>query len=245
MDILIVSPYFYFSLFCLFGNSEYLLKGLTYPAKNKTKIGVVFSSTNFFTTTAYLILGLTLGSTFGNSINQSSNLNWNAFHANTGHIIDSGNGSSDIIGATLWTKAVKNYIILFPAIDVVSAYPLNAITLGNNLFGAAYGNRIHEVENNRMIRICFRLLSSIPPIILAILISELGKITDYTGTTGFLIGLTFPALLYLSSRKIANIRNFDLDTYYTNYGSTTWIAQSILWIGIFMVVGVIATLCLG
>mmetsp|Transcript_29695 Transcript_29695/g.30180 ORF Transcript_29695/g.30180 Transcript_29695/m.30180 type:complete len:139 (+) Transcript_29695:402-818(+) len=137
------------------------------------------------------------------------------------------------------------YIMLFPAIDVVSAYPLNAITLGNNLLGAVFGKRIHEVEKNRWIKTGFRLLSSIPPIILAVLIKELGKITAYTGTTGFLVGLSFPAILYLSSRKIAKYRHFAADTFYTTYGSRTIIAKSMLWIGILMVLGFLTTMILG
>lgn len=214
------------------------IPGLTHPTADKRKVGVVFTSTNVFTVVAYLILGLTLGSTFGKRIEQSSNLNWNSFHANTGHLDEQGN----IVGAAWWTKAVSMYIILFPAIDVVSAYPLNAITLGNNLFGAAYGNRIHEVENNRWLKSGFRLLSSIPPIILGIMVRELGVITDYTGTTGFLVGLSFPAILYVSSRAIAKRRHFALDTYYTNYGSSTVIANLILWVGTLMVLGVLVTL---
>lgn len=38
-------------------------------------------------------------------------------------------------------------ILIFPALDVLSAYPLNAITLGNNLLSATYGNQqgsVHE-----------------------------------------------------------------------------------------------------
>lgn len=135
--------------------------------------------------------------------------------------------------------------MLFPAVDVVSAYPLNAITLGNNLLGAVYGKRIHEVEKDRLLRTAFRLLASVPPIIFGILVRELGVITDYTGTTGFLIGLCFPAILYVSSKAIAASRNFATDTYYTSYGSTTLVAQSMLWFGIFMTVAVFVTLTFG
>lgn len=214
-------------------------KGLTHPARDKEKIGVVFTFTNVFTVSAYLVLGLTLGSSFGNSIEQSSNINWSKFRANTGYINENG----VVVGAAWWTKVISMYIMLFPAIDVMSAYPLNAITLGNNLFGAYFGNRIREVESNRLLRTSFRLLSSVPPIILAIVVSELAAITSYSGTTGFLIGLSFPAILYLSSRAVAEQRNFAVDTYYSNFGSDSKIANSILWLGVFMVFFVITSLC--
>jgi hypothetical protein len=217
------------------------IPGLTHPAAEKRKMGGVFLATNLFTTIAYLILGLTLASAFGKGIEQSSNLNWSFFHANTGQLDSQGN----IVGAAWWTRAVSMYIILFPAIDVVSAFPLNAITFGNSLFGAAYGKRIHEVEDNRWLRTAFRLLASIPPIIFGILVRELGVITDYTGTTGFMIGLIFPALLYLGSRRVAQRRKFALDTFYTGYGSTVTIANVVLWTGIVMVLFVMVSLTTG
>ena len=217
------------------------IPGLTHPAADKRKMGGVFFATNIFTTIAYLILGLSLASAFGNGIEQSSNLNWSHFHAKTGQVDIKGN----IVGAAWWTKVVSMYIMLFPAIDVVSAFPLNAITFGNSLFGAAYGKRIHEVEHNRWLRKSFRLIASIPPIIFGILVRELGVITDYTGTTGFMIGLSFPALLYIASRKSARRRRFAVDTFYTGYGSTIPIAYAVLWIGIIMVVFVMVTLTLG
>jgi len=214
------------------------IPGLSHPAADKRKIGRVFTATNAFTLIAYLILGLTLGFAFGDNISQSSNLNWRFFHANTGHLAEQGN----IAGAAWWTKAISIYIMIFPAIDVISAYPLNAITLGNNLFGAWAGKDIHKIEKNRWLRTGFRLLASVPPIIFGILVRELGVITDYTGTTGFLIGLSFPAILYLSSRKMAKRRHFLQETFYTNYGSVTLIANIILWTGILLVFAVIVIL---
>ncbi|VEU41171.1 unnamed protein product [Pseudo-nitzschia multistriata] len=216
------------------------IPGLAHPAADKRSIGHVFTATNVFTVTAYLVLGLSLGSAFGKGIEQSSNLNWSYFHANTGHLDDQGN----VVGAAWWTRAVSMYIMLFPAIDVVSAYPLNAITLGNNLLGAVYGKRIHEVEGQRWLRTGFRCLASIPPILFGILVRNLGVITDYTGTTGFLIGISFPAILYVSSRRIAERRQFAADTFYSGYGSSISIARFQFWIGIFMVVFVFATLTL-
>ena len=32
-----------------------------------------------------------------------------------------------------WAQFAKFVILIFPALDVMSAYPLNAMTLGNNL----------------------------------------------------------------------------------------------------------------
>ena len=59
------------------------------------------------------------------------------------------------------------------------------------------------MQNNRWIRIQFRLLASVPPIVFGILERNLGTITDYAGTTGFVIGFSFPAVLYLQSKAVA------------------------------------------
>mmetsp|Transcript_12567 Transcript_12567/g.20248 ORF Transcript_12567/g.20248 Transcript_12567/m.20248 type:complete len:578 (+) Transcript_12567:272-2005(+) len=214
------------------------IPGLAHPVGDKKKVGKIFTSTNCFTVGAYLCLGLTLGTAFGKGIEQSSNLNWRTFHAGTGYV----DASGKVVGAAWWTRMVSFYIMLFPAIDVMSAFPLSAITLGNNIFDAVYGKRIHEVEQNRCLRTCFRLLASVPPIIFGILVRELGTITDYTGITGFLIGLCFPAILYIASRTLAQEKHFDLDTFYTSYGSSIPVAKFILWFGIFMMVFVFVTL---
>ncbi|KAG7362719.1 transmembrane amino acid transporter [Nitzschia inconspicua] len=214
------------------------IPGLAHPVGDKRTVGKVFTATNIFTVAAYITLGLTLGTAFGKGIEQSSNLNWSTFHAGTGYVDEHGN----VVGAAWWTRVIAHYIILFPAVDVVSAYPLNAITLGNNIFGAAYGKRIHEVESNRFLRTCFRLLASVPPIIFGILVRELGTITDYTGTSGFLIGLCFPAILYMTSRTLAEERKFSLETFYTNYGSSVAVAKFIFWFGIFMMIFVFTKL---
>lgn len=78
-------------------------------------------------------------------------------------------------------------IILFPALDVISAFPLNAINLGNNIFEAFYGNLADEMESTRSSKICFRLLARVPPIFGGILVHELGVGTDYTGCAGFIL----------------------------------------------------------
>jgi amino acid permease len=118
------------------------IPGLAYPVAEKKKLGAIFKASIFFTASAYVVLGVLLGSVFGKGIEQSSNLNWQGFHGGTGTIDDKGN----IIGSAWWAKAVSLFIVCFPACDVVSAFPLNAITLGNNMFGSYFGSKIHEVE---------------------------------------------------------------------------------------------------
>ena len=83
-------------------------------------------------------------------------------------------------------------------------------------------------------------MASIPPILLACVQRQLGKITDYAGTTGFIIGFSFPALLYLRSRMIAKKKHFATTTYYDSYAtSSTTLAWLLFVFGIAMVLYVL------
>jgi hypothetical protein len=201
------------------------IPGLSHPVADKTQLTTIFRFTTLFTSLAYSMIGVCLGAAFGFShIQQSVNLNWNSY---PGH------------------PMVKYYILLFPALDVISAFPLNAITLGNNMFGAYYGAKCHDMEqNNRPAKVAFRLLASVPPVIGGMFIRELGVITDYTGTTGFVIGFSIPALLFLTSKAVAQRKQYSTRTLYTTYASRDHLARAVFWFGIIMVVLVLVSLIL-
>lgn len=212
------------------------IPGLAHPVADKTKLSGMFLSTAVFSTLAYSFIGLVLGSNFGDNIEQSSNLMWKRFTGGTAVYDDDGQTIISIAG---WAEAISLYVLCFPALDVVSAFPLNAITLGNNMMGSAYGKRIHEVEKNRRIRTQFRLFASVPPIVFGILERQLGTITDYAGTTGFVIGFSFPALLYLQSRARAERKHFSTSTFYASYCSSNRAARFLFSFGLLMVAYVV------
>lgn len=221
------------------------IPGLAQPVIDKTKLGnVIFRSTTICTAVAYTLLGIVLGYAFKASIAQSANLNWKYCYNRHTQVVAEDGSTIEMITTLWYMKGISYFIILFPVLDVLSAFPLNAITLGNNMFGAYYGNRIHEVENNRLLRTIFRLLASIPPLIIGVFVRELGLITDYTGTIGFILGLTIPGLLYTSSTKMAKRKNFVSWTYYTSYGCNGTLATLVTWFGAMMVIIVIISLLL-
>mmetsp|Transcript_1267 Transcript_1267/g.2746 ORF Transcript_1267/g.2746 Transcript_1267/m.2746 type:complete len:618 (+) Transcript_1267:136-1989(+) len=211
------------------------IPGLAHPVADKKKLSGIFRSTAVFSTLAYSFIGLILGSHFGKNIDQSSNLNWKSFTGGTAVYDDDG----EVVSIAWWAKAISLYVLCFPALDVISAFPLNAITLGNNMMVSAYGKRIHEVEKNKCIRTQFRLLASVPPILFGILQRQLGKITDYAGTTGFVIGFSFPALLYLRSRMLAERKHFSAVTFYSGYASYKFGAWCLFSFGVAMLLYVV------
>jgi len=71
----------------------------------------------------YMSLAVAVSSFFGQSIKSSSNLNWVIFISQP---------SSFPTTTTHWLmRWISSFIILYPAINVISSFPLNAITLGN------------------------------------------------------------------------------------------------------------------
>ena len=51
---------------------------------------------------------------------------------------------------SLLVNAIRLYVVMFPALDVMSAFPLMAITLGNNLFSCVYGHTSKKMVSEWM-----------------------------------------------------------------------------------------------
>lgn len=108
-----------------------------------------------------------------------------------------------------------------PFFYYTGAFPLNAITLGNNMLDMTQQNDSDGQSAGpppRIKTVGFRLLAATPPLVVAIFVRELGNISEVAGTVGIIITLVFPALLNLRSRtRMKEI--FQLDsarTYYSN-----------------------------
>jgi hypothetical protein len=87
-------------------------------------------------TVALSILGVAVAWFFGDLVEQSANLNWKTYVG--------GIRVGDEV--PLSSKAISLFVVCFPALNILSAYPLNVILLGNNLMAIAYGNSIDEAK---------------------------------------------------------------------------------------------------
>lgn len=172
---------------------------------NTNKLWGIFSIGIFICFTVYFILGIVLTNVFNEHILPSSHLHW----------IDFGNSHKrNVYGYFL--RCISIYVLLFPAIDVLSVYPLNSITLGNSfymsLFPSSQSNHTpHTTSDNikpnylctsycTMHKILCRLLASAPPIIGAAFVSDLGIISQFAGTTAFILVFIFPSVLLYYGR---------------------------------------------
>lgn len=108
---------------------------LAEPVRDKKRLSQNFRSAILIVSAACWFLGTTVASYFGDAVQPSANLNWNDYIGGTGHF------SSDGVWLDVQQSArlTSGFIVLFPPLNVMSAYPLNAIVLGNNLLVGLFG----------------------------------------------------------------------------------------------------------
>lgn len=208
------------------------IPSLSQPVYDKSKLSGIFSSALVISMVAYILIAVSIATYFGSDTKISSNLNWQNYHA---HLIANEQ-------TPFYAKAISFFVVLFPALDVASAFPLNAVTLGNNLMSSFYSNQTHLMEKSRHQRSIFRLLASAPPIFAAYFVSNLGVITDYAGLTGFGVALIFPGLLaYFSEKKLREIGYSTITVYSRPFLST--LAQfATVFLGFVMLIYVFSSL---
>ena len=97
------------------------------------------------------------------------------------------------------------YIVLFPSLDVCSAYPLSIFALSNNLFVMFTGSDTTELnrhKNGKLILVALRLVTATLPVVAALFIANLVYIVTYAGLLGLCICYLFPIMLQLRSQYV-------------------------------------------
>ena len=197
-----------------------------------------FAGTVFVCFAFYILVGIILSSYFGSNTQMTVNLNWSSYVG----------FSSQEETVPMYALIISKFVVLFPALDVISAFPLNAVALGNNLYSYFYhGSNLHRVTASEkydvFVRRLFRLVAAIPPIIGAACVTDLSVITDYTGVTGFGVAFVVPALLMLSAeRKCRERFGRTLSTPYSHVLTGSGMQYAVLAIGLFLIVYVLASL---
>jgi hypothetical protein len=205
---------------------------LSEPVEDKRSLGRLFTIALLIAFVGYALLGVCLSAYFGEDSLTSSNLDWRHYQ-----------GVLNADGSTPWyAPVVSCFVVLFPALDVASAYPLNAFTLGNNLMSAYYGEDMHLHEKSRAKLSFFRLLAALPPFVGACLVNDLGHITAFTGLTGFAIAFVVPALLgYFSAQRMRELGLSEHTVHSSAFTGT--VAQYVLGVsGTLLIVTVAASL---
>eukprot|EP00743_Colponemidia_sp_Colp-15_P002228 GILK01002414.1.p1 GENE.GILK01002414.1~~GILK01002414.1.p1 ORF type:complete len:492 (+),score=56.59 GILK01002414.1:106-1581(+) len=181
VPVLVYAQIFHHSIPCL---TQPVLK----KEQNMKRIMTWLFST---TTVLYCVLGLLVSFFLGAAVKPTCTLNWDNY---TGGQADS----------TWWAQSISYLIVIFPAIDILSTYPLNAITLGENLYAVAPIPA--DLKSQRKVKILFRLLAAVPPIIGGLFVKDLAVIIDWTGLVGLFICFVSPAALLFFAVKATRAR---------------------------------------
>lgn len=116
---------------CLFAFIfHHSIPGVAEPVRDKTRLPAVFSLGFIITGTGYLLLATLAAFFFGNSVKRQASLAWEGYVG----CVPPGLSDEEAMAARgVLAAAVASFILIFPALDVTSAYPLNAVTLANSL----------------------------------------------------------------------------------------------------------------
>ncbi|KAF0713431.1 Aste57867_4332 [Aphanomyces stellatus] len=151
---------------------QHSVPGLLAPLarKDQAKASSIFGYALLTTTLFYLALSLSCCYYFGPKISSSVNLNWASF-------------TWGIEGTMpIWARFLSFLVVLFPALDTLSVFPLIAITLGDNLVASLK-------------------VAAIPPLVIAVLVTDLSVTLQFSGIFGIYVAFITPALLQLFSQR--------------------------------------------
>lgn len=98
-------------------------------------------------------------------------------------------------------KLLSYYIVLFPAIDVISSYPLMNHVMSNNLYSFIAGqdsSKNPKYKFDWLLKVVLRFIAALLPILAAFGVANLIYVFRYAGLFGFL-NLFSPILLQLRS----------------------------------------------
>ena len=92
------------------------------------------------------------------------------------------------------------------------------------------------MQRDRRVLTFYRCIASIPPIVGALYMRQLGVITDYSGLVGLAIAFCFPPLLHMKSEE--HLRNLGAPyrTRYERVGSSISAARAMFWFGVISIV---------
>ena len=159
--------------------------GLSQPVRNKSHVPIVFMAVVMTTCVLYCLLGFTVGLYFGSAVKSTCTLNWSNY--------------AELHDHAWWATLLGYTIVLFPPIDIISAFPLNAITLGNNMLTCFVHDPIRQ--KHRPTVVAFRLIAVIPPLIGACFVHDLASILQWTGFVGVSMAFIYPTILQYKSAQ--------------------------------------------
>ncbi|RLN05760.1 hypothetical protein BBJ28_00017637 [Nothophytophthora sp. Chile5] len=175
---------------------QHSVPGLLAPlgVKNQDKAPMIFGGTLLTTMLFYIALGSVCSLYFGPKVASSVNLNWADF---TWGI------SESMTLVPLWAKFLSMIVVVFPALDTLSVFPLISVTLGDNMAAVIPKSWIRAFGGKAFWKLLCRFGASVPPLLISMFVSDLSLTLQISGLTGIYVAFFAPAMLQLrASREI-------------------------------------------
>ena len=109
-----------------------------------------------------------------------------------------------------WTYFIAYLVVLFPAMDVFSCFPLMATAVSNNLLTMKYGTEVTDRNTRRK----YRAIAVGIPLLISFIMFNLGEIIDWVGLTTFILVPIAVPMMHSCVREMINIPSpFDAPFY--------------------------------
>jgi len=187
-------------------NFHFIIPDLIKPVSNKQYLLHMTSSALLVATIFYALMGILVSLYFGPNTRSLATLNWQTYTA-----MDGGWGG-DLYQRPWYAVVIQLLVMLFPIFDMLSVFPLVAVSLGDNIVSMIPDHNffceccptwflsLSEKTQKKLTTITFRLIASIPPILLAAAAGTLNEIFKFTGLFSFFLCFVFPTLLHYKSK---------------------------------------------
>eukprot|EP00752_Nemacystus_decipiens_P009075 g8103.t1 len=164
----------------------------------KHSVGNVVWTAMISAAITYTGISLATAYYFGKAVDGSCNVNWTNYSPQA-------DGPAASLLATAG-RLLAYFVVLFPAMDVTSVYPLNVMVVANNMMAAVYNDHVDNAENDSVIVTTFRIFCAVPPLLCALLWRDFAAIVGYAGCLTVMIAFVFPAYVNLLSKRMCEER---------------------------------------
>uniref|UniRef100_A0AAV1U1X6 Amino acid transporter transmembrane domain-containing protein n=1 Tax=Peronospora matthiolae TaxID=2874970 RepID=A0AAV1U1X6_9STRA len=178
---------------------QHSVPGLLAPlgSKKQDKASVIFGSTLLTTMVFYIALGSVCSLYFGPKLATSVNLNWAEFTWGR-------NESMSLV--PMWLKLLSMIVVVFPALDTLSVFPLISVTLGDNM-AAVMPKRWTQRGRKSSWKLFCRFGAALPPLLISVFVSDLSVTLQISGLMGIYVAFFAPAMLQLYACRAGSHKN--------------------------------------
>mmetsp|Transcript_34244 Transcript_34244/g.59947 ORF Transcript_34244/g.59947 Transcript_34244/m.59947 type:complete len:353 (-) Transcript_34244:3155-4213(-) len=110
-----------------------------------------------------------------------------------------------------WAYIFSYLVMVFPAIDVASAFPIMSICLADNILSAVHSNSTDKVPVKQIELVLVRILLVVLPVCFAYAVYDLGEFAEWSGLAQlFLVGVFIPLLAIAAKRVVPSRGPYDI-----------------------------------